>query len=131
MLFSVKILFQTSSLSANATETTIHGWSDIFFHLRQISILASAKGFNSLSDFQMAGAPAHAYHYASYVLPAMVMALTPTTALQAYGGTFVPFGLLLTALAAFSLLSAVMGKWPGAVAGLALLFAPDALYLLA
>ena len=118
-------LFQP--MSANATETTIHGWSDIFFHLRQISILASAKGFNSLSDFQMAGAPAHAYHYASYVLPAMVMALTPTTALQAYGGTFVPFGLLLTALAAFSLLSAVMGKWPGAVAGLALLFAPDAL----
>lgn len=118
-------LFHPTSVSS--TETTIHGWSDIFFHLRQISILASSKGFNSLSDFQMSGAPAHAYHYASYVLPAALMALTPTTALQAYGGTFVPFGLLLTALAAFSLLSAVMGKWPGAAAGLTLLFAPDAL----
>ena len=112
---------------AGASETTVRGWSDIFFHLRQISVFAFAKGAASISDFQMAGAPAHAYHYASYVLPSALMAMTPSTAVQAYGGTFVPFGLFLTALAAFSLLASLMGKWPGAAAGLALLFVPDAL----
>lgn len=109
------------------TETTIRGWPDIFFHLRQISIFSFVNGPDSVSDFQMAGTPSHPYHYASYVLASAVMSITHCTALQAYGGTLVPFGLFLTALAAFSLLSSLMGKWPGAAAGLALMFAPDAL----
>ncbi len=112
---------------AGQTETTIRAWPDVFFHIRQISLFASTDTAVPLSDFQMAGAPSHAYHYASYMLPAALVAMTPTTSLYAYGGTFVPFGLLLTALASFSLLSSLMGRWPGAAAGLALLLAPDAL----
>lgn len=114
-------------LIAGPTETTIRAWPDVFFHLRQISIFASANGASSISDFQMAGAPSHGYHYASYMLPSALMAMAPTTSLQAYCGTYVPFGLLLTALASFSLMSSLFGKWPGAAAGLALLLAPDAL----
>lgn len=115
-----------SPLITGPTETTVRAWPDVFFHLRQISIFASARGASSISDFQMAGAPSHSYHYASYMLPATLMAMTPTTSLQAYCGTYVPFGVLLTALASFSLLSSLLGKWPGTVAGLALLLAPDA-----
>ncbi len=112
---------------AGPAETTIRAWPDVFFHVRQISALALSRGADTLSDFQMAGAPANAYHNAGYVLPASLMAITPTTSLQAYCGTFVPFGMLLTALASFSLLTSLIGKWPGAAAGLALLLVPDAL----
>jgi len=109
------------------TSVVVMGWQDIFFHLRQISSFAAAASVASMSDIQMAGAPAHAYHYASYVLPSSLSAATAVSSLHAYAGTFVPFGLLLTGLAGFCLLSSLMGRAAGAAAGLALLCAPDAL----
>ena len=109
-----------------ASESTLQGWPDTFFHLRQISAFAAAQGSQSLSDIQMAGAPTHPYHFASYMLPATLLSLTSQSSVQVYGGTYLPFGLLLLALAAFSLLASVFGNRAAMAGAAALLCTPDA-----
>jgi hypothetical protein len=108
------------------SESILRGWQDTFFHLRQISAFAAAQGSQSMSDIQMAGAPTHPYHFASYMLPATLLSITSQTSVQVYGGTYLPFGLLLLALAAFSLLASVFGKRAAMAGTAALLCAPDA-----
>jgi len=107
--------------------TTIKAWQDIFYHARVISNFASAHGLGAVSDLQMAGAQAHPYHYASYIVPAVLANVTSVSSLEVFAGFQVPFGLLLTVLASFSLLSSLFGKLPGIAAGLTLAYAPDAM----
>lgn len=107
--------------------TVIKACPDAPFFIRQISIFASAHGLGSISDFQMSGAPVHPYHFGSYIFPATIVAITSISSLEAFASFYVPFGLLLTALASYSLLSSLFGKWPGVASGLILMLAPDAM----
>jgi hypothetical protein len=103
-------------------------WPDAYYHMSQIGSLANSAGVASMNDLQMAGAPVQAYHLASYLFPALIQRLTQIPAWSAYSGFLVPFGLLLTACAAFSLALSVFGKWPALVAGLSVLLIPDAVH---
>lgn len=103
-------------------------WPDVYYHMSQIASLASSTGLASMHDLQMAGAPVHAYHLASYVFPALIQRLTGMSAWSAYAGFLVPFGLLLTACAAFSLALSAFGRGPAVVAGLSVLLIPDAVH---
>ena len=103
----------------------IRAWQDIYYHICQISTFASSKGFKTLSDVQMAGAAVHPYHFASYLLPAVLVDVTRSSALVAYESILVPLGILTAALAAYSLSSIIFGKWPALAASLALMLLPD------
>jgi hypothetical protein len=104
----------------------IRAWPDIYFHLAQINAFASSLGGATISDVQMAGATAHFYHIASYLLPATIVSFTGISSLEAYSSFYVPLGLLLSSSAAYSLINSIFGKWPALVSSLALLLLPDA-----
>ena len=121
-------LWSRDSLSLMFSEqgTTVFSvWQDSFYHARLISAFAQSHGFWTIQDVGMAGAPARLYHYAIYILPATVSSLTGSGAVEIYAGFLLPFGILLSGLAAFCLSSSIWGKWPGVAAAAALLMIPD------
>jgi len=110
-------------------DTTVYRiWSDAFFHIRQISMFAQSQGMSSMSDVQMAGARPALYHYSIYLSPAVLSSLGDIKALEAYTGFLLPFGVMLTGLAAFVLIASIWGPWPGAAATFAVVLLPDAFY---
>lgn len=107
-------------------QVQVRAWGDVYYHLSQITQMASARSLRSLQDIQMAGSHAQPYHLAGYVLPAALRDMTNQSAWVAYCGLLVPFGLLLTALTAFTMLLPVLGRPAAMVAGMALMLLPDA-----
>jgi hypothetical protein len=104
---------------------TFRIWQDGFIHMKFISSFSQARGLWSISDVEMAGAPLTIYHYASYFIPAALMSLTQGSALDVFAGFQLPFGILLSGLAAFAFASSLWGFWPGLAACCALLLLPD------
>ena len=101
-------------------------WDDVFIHVREISAFAHAHGLASIPDIKMAGASAPVYHFASYMVPAALNAVTSTSAIDAYCAFQLPFGILLIGLAAFSLISIFWKAWPALIAAAAVVSLPDA-----
>src|SRR5438105_14558939 len=101
-------------------------YGDGFNHVRQISSFAQAHGLKSISDMRMSGQSPPLYHYAFYVGPAALSFLTNSSAYVTFVSFLVPFGILLTGLAAFSLAGSVWGAWPGLAATLTVTLLPDA-----
>jgi hypothetical protein len=122
-------LWCADALSPIVTEganTIFRVWRDSFFHVRTISMFSQAHGVESLSDIKMAGMPLPFYHYASYLLPAAIVSLTGSSAFNAFAGFQLPFGVMLTGIAAFAFAASLWGLWAGLAAGCALLLLPDA-----
>jgi len=117
---------QLTLVSIQGEQVTYRAWQDIFIHVREISAFSQAHGLNTISDIQISGAPAHAYHYASYMPAAAVHALTGTNAIETYASFYLPFGILLTGLAAFAFAASLWGPWAGFSAAAVLLLMPDA-----
>src|SRR5207237_7385928 len=99
---------------------------DGFYHVRQISSFAQAHGLKTISDMRMSGASPRLYHYAFYVGPAALSFLTNSSAYVTFVSFLVPFGILLTGLAAFSLAGSVWCAWPGLAALLTVTLLPAA-----
>ncbi|HET6266914.1 MAG TPA: hypothetical protein VFG11_04285 [Acidobacteriota bacterium] len=74
----------------------------------------------------MAGLPPFFYHYASYFLPAAIVSLTGTSTFDVFVGLQLPFGIMLSGLAAFAFAASLWGSWPGLAASCALMLFPDA-----
>jgi hypothetical protein len=107
--------------------TTIYQtFTDSFYHSRQISTFAQGRGLKTISDVRMAGLPPRLYHYASYMTSAAVMSCAHSGAYATFVSFHVPFGLLLTGLAAFSLATSIWGMWPGLAGTVAVMLLPDA-----
>lgn len=113
-------------IDTNRGIAVIRAWGDVYYHLSQIGAFAVSKGVGTIFDVQMAGTIAQPYHFASYIIPAVLVNATATSAWVAYASFLVPFGVLVSALAAYALASSVFGRWPALAAGLALLLFPDA-----
>ncbi len=101
-------------------------WADCFLHACVIRVFRDAHGVFTLEHFSMAGEPVPPYHYASYMIPALLAALTDTSCYLAFTSFLVPLGIVLTGLAAF-----VLARWwwsagAGLAATVALLLLPDA-----
>ena len=102
-------------------------WSDVFIHAREISAFAQSHDLQSLSDIKLARVPAAVYHFASYMVPASLNALTPTSALDSYTAFQLPFGILLAGMAAYAMTALLFRTtWPAVLAAAALLALPDA-----
>lgn len=99
---------------------------DSFFHSRLISSFAQARGFKTMSIILMSDQPVPLYHYAMYLTPAAISFFITSSAYITFVSFLIPFGILLTGLAAFSLVGSVWGRWPGIAATLAVAMLPDA-----
>jgi hypothetical protein len=101
-------------------------WLDYFIHANLAAMFSSDGSVIGLGNFQASGRPIIVYHYASYVYPALVSAASEASAYRALTGFWTPFGIFLTALAAYSLADDWWGRGAGtcALAGVVLL--PDA-----
>ena len=100
-------------------------WYDVYYHMSQMGVLIRASSLSAESDILMSGVPLRVYHYASYLLPALIAKASGGIALEAYASFLVPIGLLLTGFAAYALIASIFGIWPGLFAGLAILLLPD------
>ena len=101
-------------------------WQDFFFHVREISAFANAKGAGTLYHFRMSDAPALLYHFANYLSASAISFATNTPAVQIYSSFQLPFGIFLTGIAAFSLIASIWGSWPALAATAAVVLLPDA-----
>lgn len=110
----------------DGSSSVIRLWGDSYVHARIISALAQATGLASFSDIRMAGTPVYLYHYAMYATPAALTALTGTSAFAAYASFLLPFGVVLTSIAAFALVRTWWGAWPALAAAIAVVALPDA-----
>jgi hypothetical protein len=101
-------------------------WQDVFTHAAEITALAGAHGPGTVHDVKAAGVTPVPYHLASYLLPALVMTCSGLRAMTVYAAFYVPFGLLLSVLAAYALAASLFGRWPALAAGAGLAALPDA-----
>jgi hypothetical protein len=115
-----------SPIMIDGQNTVFKFWHDSFTHIRMISTFAQSYGLGTVSDVRVAGAPPFFYHYASYFMPAAFEALTRSDALEAFASFQLPFGVLLTGLAAFALAASLWGSWAGLAASCAIVLLPDA-----
>jgi hypothetical protein len=106
--------------------TIYQTFTDSFYHSRQLSSFAQSHGLKTISDTRMAGLPPRLYHYASYMTAAAVISCTHSSAYATFVSFHVPFGLLLTGLAAFSLATLIWGMWPALAGMFAVMLLPDA-----
>lgn len=100
-------------------------WPDVYIHAREISVFAQAHGLASIHDIKLAGGAAPLYHFASYLSAAVVNALGGADAMQVYAGFQLPFGILLTGLAAYSVVGSLFSRWAGVAAAAAVVLLPD------
>ncbi|MFO1322699.1 MAG: hypothetical protein U1F15_01400 [Burkholderiales bacterium] len=111
---------------ADGANSVIRLWGDTYVHARITSALAQSTGLATFSDIRMADTPVYLYHYAFYATPAALSALTGAPAFDVYASFLLPFGVLLTALAAFALVRSWWGAWPALAAAIAVVALPDA-----
>lgn len=113
-------------LDSTGSVTIIPAWPDVFYHMSQITAFAGSTGAASIHDVQMAGSTVHPYHFASYVVPALLVRGGDVSEAVAYASFLVPVGIMLTFLAAHAIAAPLFGARPAAAAALALLLLPDA-----
>lgn len=101
-------------------------WQDAFFHVRQISAFAQARGISTVQSIRMSEVPAQIYHYASYLSAAAVHVLAHLPAIDIYTSFQLPLGIFLVGLAAFSLIASIWGVWPALASAVAVVLVPDA-----
>jgi hypothetical protein len=108
------------------SDVVLQTWKDAFIHARILSAFEYARGLGTLQDLRLSGVSAPVYHFASYITPASIAALADLRPLQVYASFQLPFGVFLTGLAAFTLTSAMVGRWAACAAAMAVLALPDA-----
>ncbi len=101
-------------------------WQDRFIHARFIGMFSQSHGLGTMTDIQLAGTPLRLYHYAFYFVPAAIQSMTEAGAYDVFVGFLLPFGVVLTGLAAFSLVASIWGSWPALAAAVAVVLLPDA-----
>ena len=114
-----------SPLQVQGDKTIFKVWPDVYIHVREISVFAQAHGLQTIHDIKLAGGPAPLYHFASYLSAAAISALGGASAMQVYASFQLPFGVLLTGLAAYCLVGKLLGRWPGVAAAAAVVLLPD------
>lgn len=115
-----------SPMVIDGPTTIFRTWLDSFLHARLISMFSQSHGLGTMHGIDMSDAPLRIYHYAVYFLPAAVSSLTGTGAYDLFASFLLPFGILLTGLAAFSLAASIWGAWPALAATVAVVLLPDA-----
>lgn len=110
----------------DGASTVFRLWSDSFVHARITSAIAQAASLATFSDIRLSATPVYLYHYAIYATPAAVSAWTGTSAFDVYASLLLPFGVMLTGIAAYALVRSWWGPYPALAAAVAVVLLPDA-----
>lgn len=100
-------------------------WIDSFYHAVHLRIFGAGHGAATIEDFRLAGVPARLYHYASYLVPALVGRFSGIGSYTTFAGVLAPLGVFFSGLGAYVLVASFWGRWPGLGACAALLLLPD------
>ncbi|MBL8375688.1 hypothetical protein [Accumulibacter sp.] len=100
-------------------------WVDFFFHARQIGNFAQFGGDFGTLNLAMYGEPLPPYHYASYMVSALVSYLGHIPSMQIATSLYPVFGMFLTGASIFVLASVTTGAASTFLAVALLFFLPD------
>lgn len=107
------------------TEGVLHAWIDFFFHSTVIAQFGHFSALGGTSMFSY-GARIPLYHWASYMLPAVLCTFSNTPALVVATTFWVLFGFITMAMGAW-VLGAVLADWAGGLLAVTvILLAPSA-----
>jgi hypothetical protein len=109
--------FQESVQFATAQPDGVvfHGWVDVFLHSALLNSFSGPSGLRHLHGVYAAGSPLPLYHYAGYIVPATLKAVSGIPALL-LASTIMPcLGLFLVTLAGYCV-GRIYGRGPGGVA---------------
>jgi hypothetical protein len=109
----------------NGDSVIITPWRDSFYHAVLTRVIANGVPMQNPS---FSGVSAPIYHYASYMVPALLTATTEVSCFQAFNALQVPMGLFLATIAAYALVCSWWGSWPGLAASIGLILIPSACY---
>ncbi len=100
-------------------------WADFIFHAKQISGFAQFEGDPGSLHLTMAGLPQRPYHYGSYIVPALISALTGVHSMQVATSIYPVMGMLLTGAAIIVLTTVLGGAGAALLASVLLFLLPD------
>lgn len=128
IMIAVSFWIQSSvhAVQSSGDTTILKPWADSFFHAGVISSIHNSQGFSSIQHLFLANQPMPFYHFAMYLFPSELCYFTPTNAYQAFNSFLMPFGLVLSGIAAYTLISFVWGYRAGIAAVVGILLIPDA-----
>lgn len=118
-----------TGLWVGAESVEVYPWQDLLFHAKAIGVFQHAGGAATLTNYAMAGQGLEPYHYATYLLPALVGTFGDVHSFSLAAGLLPPLGTLCTGLSAYALGKACFGPRAGAVAACGLLFVPDGAFV--
>lgn len=107
----------------------IHPWFDILFHARQIGVFMHGHGIGTLYNIMQSGEQLTIYHYASYLISALVAAISQTPAIHVTCGLYPTLGLFWTCLAAYSVGKYCFNNQVGFIVVCGLLLIPDSSFI--
>jgi hypothetical protein len=127
IVLAATILWTRGALGASAVaEATgvFPAWLDFFLHAAEITGLRHYADLAGTSPY-LAGTPQPFYHRASYALPAAYAGLADARSLAVAMYLWLPLGLVLVGLAAYSTASLLWSRTAGLAAVVALMLLPD------
>jgi hypothetical protein len=104
-------------------------WSDSMIHATYVARLLERESILQLGNYEIRGLPASAYHYASYVFPALGTALVGCSAFEGLCALWTPLGFFFLGISAYALARSLWGEGAGLAAAAAVLLLPDAALL--
>ena len=133
----VAILFATlwsrqnlAGLMLTPTTVTSIPWLDSFYHSIYVAHFAHGAGRILGTDPLLTAASLPPYHYAAYMVPALLVRATGISSYVAVVALFAPLGTLLTGLAAYSFGRIMVGPLAGLLAIVLCLAVPDPTFYL-
>jgi hypothetical protein len=107
-------------------QITFLPWSDHFVHASIIQRLYECQKLGVPQEFGLiCGFSAPLYHYGSYMMSVVLMAITDIPAINVSTAFWLPMGAILSGLAAFALGNSLWGKKEGLVSCVAVTLMPD------
>ncbi|MGE3509638.1 MAG: hypothetical protein AB7N65_12230, partial [Vicinamibacterales bacterium] len=112
-------------ISPQPDAVVFHGWADVFLHASFLDTFSSASGFHDLHGIFAAGSPLPLYHYAGYIVPATLKAISGVPAVLVASSIMPCLGLFLVTLAAYCVGRIYLDGPGGMVAACAAALLPD------
>jgi hypothetical protein len=101
--------------SIRSDGVVFHAWADVFIHGSFVNMFSRVSGLGHLHNVFMAGAPLPLYHYAAYIVPATLKALSGAPGILLASTVMPCLGLFLVALSAYGV-GRIYFRGPGGIA---------------
>lgn len=114
-----------AGLSVRSERVVSAPWQDTFYHAMWIGHFARNSGASLHANPYVAGDSIPPYHYAGYMLPALISTIAGVSAYDTAVGVFAPLSLFLTGTTAYVFGRTLQGPMTGLITALLVLALPD------